>query len=200
MFDITVRPLTADDIPNLPQIRPTYRSPSILAVERTGDDIEVGWRLVERVLPEPFDKGTLYDFGPHEQDQIRERLSRPDDTYQRVAELGGRLVALLEAEIHYWNNTIWLWNLMIDLDYRRQGLGRRLWRRAVDFAREAEVRAIMLETQNTNVAACRFYARMGCHLVGLNEAYYTNDGAASEVALFWLYPLLRTPAPAATGS
>jgi ribosomal protein S18 acetylase RimI-like enzyme len=200
MYDITVRPLTADDIANLPQIRPTYRSPSILAVERSGEGVEVGWRLVERTLPEPFDKGPVYDFSAHEQEEIRERLSRPEDTYQRVAEHGGRLVALLEAEIHYWNNTVWLWNLMIDLAYRRQGLGRRLWRRAVDFAREAEVRAIMLETQNTNVAACRFYARMGCHLVGLNEAYYTNDGTASEVALFWLYPLLRRPGPAAAGS
>jgi ribosomal protein S18 acetylase RimI-like enzyme len=76
---------------------------------------------------------------------------------------------------------------MIDLDYRRQGLGRRLWHRALGFARQAEVRAILIETQNTNVDACRFYAQMGCQLAGLNEIYYTNDGLHREVALFWAY-------------
>lgn len=186
---IPLRPLTLQDIPQLPQIRPTYRSSTILSVERIGDGIEIGWNLVERPLADPFDKGTLYDFDADAQDKIRERLSRPDDTYQRVAEYEGRLLGLLDAEIQHWNNTLLIWNLMIDLDYRRSGLGRRLWHRARDFAKQVGARAIMIETQNTNVGACRFYARMGCQLIGLNELYYANHSPEAEVALFWAYPL-----------
>jgi ribosomal protein S18 acetylase RimI-like enzyme len=186
---IALRPLSADDIPNLPQIRPTYQSATILEVERSGTGIEIGWRLIERELPRPFDKGALYDFDEKTQGEIQGRLARPDDTYQRVAEYSGRLVGLLDVEIQYWNNTALLWHLMIDLDYRGQGLGRRLWHRAVDFARQSEVRAIIVETQNTNVPACKFYARMGCQLVGIDETYYTNDGLQTEVALFWAYRL-----------
>jgi ribosomal protein S18 acetylase RimI-like enzyme len=186
---INLRPLTPEDIPNLPQIRPTYKSSSILEVERSGTGLEIGWRLVERDLPQPFDKGTLYDFDEIAQAEIRARLERPDDTYQRVAESSGLLVGFLDIELQSWNDTAFLWNLMIDLDYRGQGLGRRLWHRALDFARQSDVRAIMIETQNTNVPACRFYARMGCELVGINEVYYTNDGSATEVALFWAYRL-----------
>ncbi len=193
---ITLRPLSADDIPNLPQIRPTYQSATVLDVERSGTGIEIGWRLVERELPHPFDKGTRYDFNEKTQGEILARLVRPDDTYQRVAEHNGRLVALLDMEIQDWNNTALLWHIMIDLDYRGQGLGRRLWHRALDFARQAAVRAIIAETQNTNVPACKFYARMGCQLVGINETYYTNDGLQTEVALFWAY---RLPEPRSLG-
>ncbi len=192
---INLRPLRPADIANLPQIRPTYVSQTILHVEKNGSGLEVGWRVVEKDAS--FDKGALYDFDDTAQTQIRARLERPDDTYQRVAEdtTNGKLVGLLEVEIQTWNNTAVLTNLMIDLDYRRQGLGRRMWRRAVEFAQQSEVRAIMVETQNTNVAACKFYVQMGCQLVGLNEAYYTNDandtnsGQSTEIALFWVYYL-----------
>jgi ribosomal protein S18 acetylase RimI-like enzyme len=188
---IPLRPLTAEDIPALAEIRPTYKSPTILVVEKQHPDegLNVGWQLIERELPVPFDKGKLYDFTPEVQEEIRERLSRPDDTYQRVADFEGKLVGILDTEIHYWNNTVFIWNLMVDLDYRGHGLGRRLWHRARDFARESGSRAIMIETQNTNVAACKFYQRMGCQLVGLNELYYTNDGPNTEIALFWAYIL-----------
>ena len=186
---IEIRALMDADIPQLTAIRPTYKSNSILAVEQHGEGVTRGWQLIERQLPQPFDKGTLYDFDEDSQAEIRERLTRPDDSYQRVADFEGLLVGFLDAEIHYWNNTLFVWNLMVDLDYRQNGIGRRLWHRARDFAKQAGVRAIMIETQNTNVAACRFYERMGCRLVGLNEALYDNDGEMPEIALYWAYLL-----------
>src|SRR5260221_4716980 len=153
---INLRPLTAEDIPNLPQIRPTYKASTMLTLERSGEGLDIGWRLVEYQLARPYDKGKLYDFNESVQEEIRGRLSRADDTFARVAEYNGRLVGIAEAEIHYWNNTVFLWSLMIDLAFRGQGLGRRLWHRVVEFARDSDVRAIMIETQNTNVAACKF--------------------------------------------
>ena len=196
--EITLRPLEAADMPNLGQIRATYKTPVILAVERSGTGLTVGWRLVEQTLPQPFDKGTLYDFDEHEQAAILQRLARPEETYQRVAELSGRLIGLVEVELQAWNDTAFLRNLRVDLDYRSRGIGRRLWHRAVDFARRADVRALMIETQNTNIAACNFYARMGCKLVGINDALYTNNGYETEIALFWAYflhPSVRSVPP-----
>ncbi len=182
---IILRPLRGEDIPLLPTIRPNYRSDSILAVEHLGK--MDGWRLVEQTLPVPFDNESGYDFDHYAQAEIQARLATPDLTYQRVAEEDGRLLGLLDVGVQNWNNTVFVWNLMIDKDYRRQGLGRRLWHRALEYARDMDVRAIMVETQNTNVGACRFYAEMGCRLVGLNEAYYSNNGIEEEVALFWAY-------------
>ncbi|PJF36531.1 MAG: hypothetical protein CUN49_05000 [Candidatus Thermofonsia Clade 1 bacterium] len=192
---IEIRPLTLEDIPNLPEIRPTYRTDTILALERSGQGYQVTWRLSERRLARPFDKGGLYDFTPEVQAAIRQRFKRGEAAYQRLAVLNGtRRIALLDMEWQPWNQTAYLWNLMIDLDFRRQGIGRRLWHLAVSAARSWDARAILLETQQTNIAACRFYQRMGCRLVGLNEAMYGDFSQAEgapivEIALFWAYAL-----------
>lgn len=188
---ITIRPLTVSDILALSQIQPTYTTDVVLGLDRQGDGSTIRWELVEKKLPAPFDKGRLYDFDADSQANIEERLGRPDDTYSRVADYEGLLVGLIDTEIQHWNNTLFVWNLMVDVNYRRHGIGRRLWNRARDFARQADVRAIMIETQNTNIAACRFYQRMGCQLVGLNELLYSNHGTrdGAEFAIFWAFTL-----------
>src|SRR5688572_9208918 len=106
--NVNLRTLTSTDIPRLSELRPTYTSGTIIAVERTGTGFSIHWNLVERKLPRAFDKGTLYDFNEDSQALVRDRCERPDDTCQRVLEHNGRLVGLLELEQHYWNDTVFL--------------------------------------------------------------------------------------------
>ena len=75
---VTIRLMTEADIPRLAEIRASFVSPTVLAVERTGSGLESGWRLVERTLPEPFDKGDKYDFDRTERENIRKRWRRGD--------------------------------------------------------------------------------------------------------------------------
>lgn len=186
----TIRLMTESDIPRLDQIRPGFVSPTALVVERTGSGIEFGWRLVERPLPEPFDKGADYDFDATEQAHIRRRF-RQGDGLHLVVEWRGRIAGLLDVTPQDWNNTAWVWNLMLDTAIRGQGIGRTLFERAASWARQAGYRALVFETQTNNVPACKFYARMGCTLDGLRETLYTNeDIARGEVAIFWAYPLV----------
>jgi len=184
-----IRPMTEADIPRLSQIRPGFVSETVLHVERLGSGIEAGWRLVERPLPEPFDKGDRYDFDATEQANIRQRFQRGDGLHL-VVEWRGRLAGLLDVTPQGWNSTAWVWNLMLDRAIRRQGIGRELFKRAVDWAREGSYRALIFETQTNNVPACKFYAALGCRLDGLRETLYTNeDIERGEVAVFWVYPL-----------
>ncbi|WP_162909597.1 GNAT family N-acetyltransferase [Aggregatilinea lenta] len=184
-----IRRMTEDDIPRLVEIRPGFVSETVLAVERSGDGIEVGWRLVERPLLAPFDKGHDYDFDATERKNIRERLQRGDGLHL-VAERDHRLSGILDMLPQEWNSTAFIWNLMLDRDARGQGLGRDLFERAANWGRRLGYRSLTLETQTNNVPACRFYARMGCRLEGLRDAYYTNeDVQRGEVAIFWTYPL-----------
>jgi hypothetical protein len=47
-----------------------------------------------------------------------------------------------------------------------------------------------IETQNVNVAACRFYASMGCELGAINRYGYAGVPAvAHEAMLLWYYKL-----------
>ncbi|MBN1679136.1 MAG: GNAT family N-acetyltransferase [Anaerolineae bacterium] len=185
----TIRPMTEHDIPRLADIRAGFVSPTVLTVEITGSGMEMGWRLVERKLIEPYDKGNRYDFDRTEQANIRTRM-RQDGGLYLVVEQAGRLVGILDATPHEWNNTVWVWNLMLDKSVRRQGIGRALFCHAVGWARKLGYRALVFETQTNNVPACKFYARMGCQLDGLRTSHYTNnDRRHGEVALFWMYRL-----------
>jgi ribosomal protein S18 acetylase RimI-like enzyme len=53
-------------------------------------------------------------------------------------------------------------------------------------ARAAGLRAVVAETQNTNVRAIRFYRRVGFTLEGIDISYYTNEDMQPDrtVALF----------------
>ena len=187
----SIRPLTETDIPRLEEIRPGFVSETTLEVERTGDTLEAGWRLVERPLAQPFDKGADYDFDRTEQANIRRRLRRGDGLHLGV-EGQGRRVGLLDAAPERWNKTAFVWNLMLDSAVRRQGIGRELFQRAVQWGQQGRYRALVFETQTNNVPACRFYLAMGCELEGIRTALYTNhDLARGEAALFWIYRLSR---------
>jgi GNAT superfamily N-acetyltransferase len=76
-----------------------------------------------------------------------------------------------------------LWDLRVHPDYRSQGVGSRLFEHAVQWAQEKNCRQLLVETQNVNVPACRFYARQGCVLGAINR--YAYGDALDEVQLLW---------------
>jgi len=182
-----LRPLVPADFSRLGDLDPNFGADSIIEVRKAGAGMAVCWSLVERPLPAPSDEGRRYNLLPADLDALRARLAAGAGLYL-VAEDAGRIVGLLDLEHIAWNNAAFLWNLLIDRAYRRRGLGRRLFRRAVAWARRQGVRAILLETQSNNAPACHFYAAQGCELVGLHDLYYSNaDLELGEVAIFWAY-------------
>ena len=186
-----VRPLTEADIPRLTEINPTFTAHTRLAIERRSDDLFAGWQLREEPLDAPFHKGRAYDFDAHERQQIRGRLQK-DSTLLEVVfdEQDGRLAGILDMEEESWRQTAWVWNLMLDVDARGQGIGRDLLQRAIEWSRARSLRAILLETQSNNTPACHFYAHMGFELVGIHDWFYSNeDVKRNEVAVFWGYRL-----------
>lgn len=76
-----------------------------------------------------------------------------------------------------------LWDLRVSPDHRNKGLGHRLFTHALAWSRERLCRRLKVETQNINVPACRFYARQGCELGGINR--YAYDKTLNEIQLLW---------------
>jgi GNAT superfamily N-acetyltransferase len=68
-------------------------------------------------------------------------------------------------------------------DVRSSGIGSALFRAAEDWSRTRHCRSLIVETQNINVAACRFYVRMGCALQAINCLAYPE--LPGEVQLLW---------------
>ena len=76
-----------------------------------------------------------------------------------------------------------LWDVRVDPDHRRRGVGERLFEAAVAWARERGCRRLIVETQNVNVPACRFYARQGCELAGIDRNAYPS--LPEEARVVW---------------
>ena len=191
MGDYIIRPLQVDDIPKLIDIQPGFQTNKILRVDFTGTGYEIDWHLYEVELEKPYDKGRGYNFDTIERENIRKRRAQ-DNTLIEVAiePTTDSIVGILDVEERTWNNTAWIWNVMLDKSVRGQGLGTEMIQRTVAWATQRQLRAIMLETQTNNVPACRFYAKMGFKLIGINTLFYSNrDVERDEIAIFWGFPL-----------
>lgn len=85
-----------------------------------------------------------------------------------------------------WNGYAYIEDIAVDVGFRRQGIGRELISRAQRWTRERNLAGIMLETQNTNVRACRFYERCGFRLRGFDAHLYRGiQSDTDEIALYW---------------
>lgn len=110
--------------------------------------------------------------------------------------VGAAAVAFETAEINMLegrDDLAVLWDIRVHPDLRGRGLGRRLFRRAADWARERGCRQLKVETQNINLPACRFYVAQGCRLGAIHRYGYAGQPhVAHETMLLW-YLDLRSP-------
>jgi GNAT superfamily N-acetyltransferase len=90
------------------------------------------------------------------------------------------------------NDSAGLWDIRVQPDRRRDGIGTQLFQQAAMWTKSEGYSRLIIETQNVNVAACRFYARMGCVLDHVNRhAYAQFPGIESEVMLVWELNLIN---------
>jgi streptothricin acetyltransferase len=87
-----------------------------------------------------------------------------------------------------WNKYAYIEDIAVDVQFRRKGVGTELISRAKKWANNRRLMGIMLETQNNNVPACKFYESCGFQLRGFDTYLYKGiDPATSEVALYWYW-------------
>ncbi len=106
---------------------------------------------------------------------------------QRV---GGAVIAFKTANLDMLeqrHDLAVLWDLRVRARERGQGIGSRLFEAAEDWARARGCRQLKVETQNNNVPACRFYARMGCTLGSIDRFAYPE--LPEEAQLLWFKDL-----------
>jgi GNAT superfamily N-acetyltransferase len=65
-----------------------------------------------------------------------------------------------------------LWDIRVRPDHWRRGVGSALFAEVIGWSRERNCTHMKIETQNTNVTACHFYAAQGCRLGEINRFAY----------------------------
>jgi streptothricin acetyltransferase len=101
------------------------------------------------------------------------------------AYIDGQLAGQINVSKH-WNVYAWIDDFMVDIKFRRRGVGRALMQRVVDWAKARHLPGIMLETQDVNVSACQFYENFGFRLRGFDTYLYKGfNPDTDEIALYW---------------
>jgi ribosomal protein S18 acetylase RimI-like enzyme len=163
--------------------------PNIFETMSVLDVVEEGGRygLRERLLARPFQK---------DYDALEPPASWPTrfDTsnwillgaFEGSSRIGGGIGAARTPGIDMLegrDDLAVLWDLRISPHARRRGVGTALFRAIEAWAAKRQCKELKVETQNTNVAACNFYARQGCALSQVNRGAYVD--LPDEIQLFW---------------
>ncbi|WP_105616407.1 GNAT family N-acetyltransferase [Vallitalea okinawensis] len=99
---------------------------------------------------------------------------------------GGAIIAFNTEDINMLegrDDLAVLWDIRINKNYRRMGIGSRIIDRCIEWARSKNCTRFKIETQNNNVKACKFYASQGAKLSNINRYYYKEY--PNEIQLIW---------------
>lgn len=110
-----------------------------------------------------------------------------DDTVPAVylAEFGGKPAGRIRM-ISWWNGFAYVDDVVVNPEFRGQGIGRRLLEHGIQWARENNYPGVMLETQHDNVPACMLYQSCGFALGGFDANVYKALHLPNpEIALYW---------------
>ena len=171
-----------DDLDAYSQISIAFEVRSRFGVEPAGDQFS----LVEEPVPEPWLKD---ETDPYRPSNLGRHLELTN-----IGVLGAYLdgVRVGGAIVGYDNPGWWFLDgrrevascpdLRVDPAHRRLGAGRALFEAGATWARQRGCVMLLIETQDTNVPACRFYEAMGCTLHEVRPGFYPDS---DELCLIW---------------
>ncbi|MDQ3135033.1 MAG: GNAT family N-acetyltransferase [Acidobacteriota bacterium] len=178
---IEVRSLTRLDATELKRIASGYSSNSKYVLTHVDSASRASIDLQLVAFEQPFIK--KYDHFDAETLQRYNGVLK--DNYSFGAYEGALLVGLLIAEARLWNHSLWVCEFHVAETYRQTGIGKRLMECAAEKAKQAGLRIIVCETQNTNAAAISVYRQLGFGIEGIDISYYSNtDYPDGEIAIF----------------
>ena len=191
---IEIREETADCIDDYARVPMVYtvRSRLRIAVSESGLG---GVTLTEEPVVPPWEKDYDRDYGDAENPLGWRRWSTIDEwgfwsAFDGPDRIGGAALAWRTPELCMLkgrDDVAALWDMRVAPGYRRQGTGSALFEAVTSGARERGCTLLLIETQNINVPACRFYAAQGCTLGAIDRYAYAD--LPDETQLIWTLPL-----------
>jgi GNAT superfamily N-acetyltransferase len=103
------------------------------------------------------------------------------------ARVGGAVIAIKTDKLYMLDgrsDLAVLWDLRVRPESRGTGVGSLLFQATEEWARDRGCIQLKIETQNNNVRACHFYARMGCTLGGIDRYKYREYPGETQLVWF----------------
>lgn len=169
---VTTYKLDASHLHLFNQFDRTFSVSSKVLLDMTGGKLTWG------IIPvEPYEKEIPID----EVDPAT--FINSEDKVVFLAEVDGKLAGQIKL-ITWWNGYAYIDDVIVNPQFRGQGVGKALMEAAIQWSREKRFPGIMLETQDDNVAACKLYDSCGFVLGGFDQ-YTLKNFKPNETALFW---------------
>ena len=173
-MNIFIREIDHNNLRDINKCHATFTVHSKLVLHATDGVIRYSVVSIE-----PYQKQYIFD-----EKDYPSYISNPNKIIY-FAYVDGQLAGQIGV-IKYWNSYAWIDDFVVDVHFRRHGIGRAMMQRAVDWAKARELPGIMLETQNNNVPACQFYEKFGFKLYGFDTHLYKGSNPSTdEIALYW---------------
>jgi len=106
--------------------------------------------------------------------------------------VGGAVVAAQDKSVNLLegrDDLAHIFDIRVHPDHLGQGLGRQLWNEACRWCITQGISELRVETQDVNVAACAFYAAMGCRIHKVEPHAYPVE--MGEIQLIWSLDLTK---------
>lgn len=177
---IRIGKLTQFDRPRYRELTAGYTSSKKYVVWKRETEEETHFAMKLQSLDQPYVKRFGID------DDLEDHLEGVlDQGLSLGAFEGERLVGIAIAERRAWNNSMWVWDFHIDVEYQGKGIGTKLMKALITKAEVEGFRVVVCETQNTNVPAILFYRKLGFEIDGVDLTYYPEKVIKKgEVAVF----------------
>lgn len=191
--EIEVREESVARLPELGSISIAFQVTRVLAVQLQDHGLH-GIRLAEQTLDSAYVKD--YDAIPGEgPSHWAERFDVSNwgmfGAWSSGRRIGAAVIAWSTPGFPLLENRpdiAVIWDLRVEPSHRGRGVAGQLFSTAAAWAGARGCTLLKVETQTTNVPACRFYIRMGCRLGGVN--LYAYPDLPHEAQLLW-YRSLR---------
>ena len=181
--NVTVHEEPVEDLSRYLEIPSQFEAKSVLDVHENHE----GLSFVERRIPKPFRKD--YDSIENPERWIQEfDVSRwaMFSAYRAGEHVGGAIAAFQSVGVDLLegrDDLVVVWDIRVAPTATRTGVGSALLADVEGWARNRHCCELKVETQNTNVAACKFYRNSGFSLVEANHGMYLD--LPEEIQFIW---------------
>jgi ribosomal protein S18 acetylase RimI-like enzyme len=113
-----------------------------------------------------------------------------------VALKDGMVKGFIATRCDAWNRRLAIWHFYVDLNHRKQGVGRLLMEHAIETGRRSGATTAWVETSNYNYPGIEAYRHLGFFICGFDLTLYQGTPSEGEFAVYLARPIATSSANA----
>lgn len=171
-----IRPATLADLNVCLGIDDGYESEYVWQVEERNDHGAIAITFRPTRLPR-----VMKVTGSISRDKVAQNFQSGGNLF--VADDGSGVRGFIDLTVSEWNQSLLISGILVAPGFRRRGIGGRLMRAALEWARQKQLRVVLVDTPTKDYPAICFFQKYGFTFCGFSDCLYPNHDIAVMFAL-----------------